>query len=372
MSTRLFVCASVLVLSLSVAVAGSGADLQKGTPDIKSMGAIAFSPEGVLFVGDSEGAAVFAIDVADRDVDSGKEPFQVERIDQKVAAALGTTADQIRINDMAIHPASQKAYLSVRRGAGNAATHVLLQVHKSGQIDEVSLVGIDFAKASISNPPSTDAKNRRGRRLRTDSITDLAYSDGIVYVAGLSNEEFASALRKIPYPFTGQSQASSLEIYHVAHRQYETHAPIRTFMPFTMDDKPHIVASYTCTPLVVFPTDDLSDGDHVKGRTVAELGAGNSPLDIIAVERGDESYILMANSNRPVMKIDAKDVARAQSLTQPLEKRFGTSGVDYISLPRTGVLQLADLNDDHIVMIQRAAGDGTLNLVSLRKQWIFR
>ena len=37
--------------------------LAAGSPDIKSVGPLAFGPEGVLFVGDNVGAAIFAIDV---------------------------------------------------------------------------------------------------------------------------------------------------------------------------------------------------------------------------------------------------------------------------------------------------------------------
>jgi hypothetical protein len=36
--------------------------LKEGAPDLKSAGQLAFGPDGVLFVGDAKGAAVFAID----------------------------------------------------------------------------------------------------------------------------------------------------------------------------------------------------------------------------------------------------------------------------------------------------------------------
>ena len=41
------------------------ASLKKGTPDLKSAGALAFGPDGILFVGDTRGAAIFAIDTGD-------------------------------------------------------------------------------------------------------------------------------------------------------------------------------------------------------------------------------------------------------------------------------------------------------------------
>jgi len=38
--------------------------LKSGKPDLKSVGPLAFGPQGILFVGDPQGAAIFAIDTA--------------------------------------------------------------------------------------------------------------------------------------------------------------------------------------------------------------------------------------------------------------------------------------------------------------------
>ena len=47
----------------------------------------------------------------------------------------------------------------------------------------------------------------------------------------LSNEEFSSKLRGIPFPFSAGIVGSSLEIFHVSHGKWETAAPIRAFVP---------------------------------------------------------------------------------------------------------------------------------------------
>ena len=158
--------------------------------------------------------------------------------------------------------------------------------------------------------------------------------------------------------------ATSLEIYHVAHGQYETHAPIRTFMPFTIDGEPQILAAYTCTPLVAFPVSAMRDGAHVKGKTVAELGWGNAPLDMVSFERNGKARILVANSNRTVMLIDADDLSDAASLTEPLAEGAITAGVGYGALPMVGVLQMAMLNDDYVIILQRQSQDGSLRIRS--------
>jgi hypothetical protein len=63
--------------------------LKMGTPDIKSAGPLAFGPDGVLFIGDRQAAAIFAIDTGDR-TPAPAGPFKVQGIDEKIAATLGT------------------------------------------------------------------------------------------------------------------------------------------------------------------------------------------------------------------------------------------------------------------------------------------
>src|SRR5205823_3941687 len=65
--------------------------LKQGTPDLKSAGPLAFGPEGILFIGDPQGAAIFAIDTGDRTANAASGPLKVEGIDGKIASMLGTT-----------------------------------------------------------------------------------------------------------------------------------------------------------------------------------------------------------------------------------------------------------------------------------------
>ena len=120
-------------LFLSVAVAGAflfaGTSISKrnvngftmGTPEIRSMSAIAFGSDGVLFIGDSKSASVFAIDTKDAKSVSKSAPVEVKDIDGKIAAALGTQKENIKIMDMAVNPVSKKVYLAVQNREGYAA-----------------------------------------------------------------------------------------------------------------------------------------------------------------------------------------------------------------------------------------------------------
>jgi hypothetical protein len=95
-------------------------------------------------------------------------------------------------------------------------------------------------------------------------------------VAGLSNEEFASKLWSVAYPFASADRGTSVEIFHGNHGALETRSPVMAFLPFNIGNQPHLIASYTCTPLVKFPVSSLKPGDKIMGTTIAEFGAGTS------------------------------------------------------------------------------------------------
>ncbi|WP_093823567.1 hypothetical protein [Spirosoma endophyticum] len=329
-----------------------------GTPGIKSINAMTFGPAGVLFIGDGKSATVFAVDTKDAGLVEKPNPVEIKNIDQKIAALLGTEVSNITIQDMAVNPVSKNVYCAVQHSDG---TPVLLKI-EGDKITNVSLKEIPFSTIALSNAPAEDAKGQRGESLRIASISDMGFADGKVMVSGLSNQEFGSTFRSIPFPFTNVQDQASLEIYHAAHGKYETMAPIKTFTTTDIKGKKYLVASYTCTPLVLFPLDELKAGSHVKGRTVAEMGSGNQPIDMVTMKKGDESYLMMANSSRPVFKVKYKNIEAYQgSLTTPVVENYATAGVDFVSLPVTNVIQLDKLDDSRMVLLQRRS-NGNLDL----------
>src|SRR6185503_14250991 len=66
--------------------------------DIKQAGPLAFAPDGVLFIGDTQQGAIYAVATGDTTGDAAKAKVDVKGIDQKVAAMLGTTAADILLN----------------------------------------------------------------------------------------------------------------------------------------------------------------------------------------------------------------------------------------------------------------------------------
>ncbi len=335
--------------------------LKAGRAELESAGVLAFGPEGILFVGDSMGAAIFALATEDRTPGSAQARVDISGINEKVAALLGTAADQILINDLAVNPISKKVYLSVSRGRGPDAIPVIVRADPSGKIEEFSLENVKHARVTLSNVPGRDAKDRRGRSQRLEAITDLAFVDGKVFIAGLSNEEFASKLRSVPFPFKEADQGTSVEIYHGSHGRFETNAPVRTFVPYEIDQEPYILAAYTCTPLVKFPVSALTPGAKVVGTTIAELGNRNRPLDMITYEKGGTPIILINNNSRGVMKITAEKLESYEGITEEVDME----GVPYETIQHLKGVQQLDLLDQRNALILVQADSGSLDLKTI-------
>lgn len=348
-------------LTLAVAFGANTVTLKAGKAEIKSAGPLAFGPDGILFAGDSSGAAIFALDTDDRAPGSSAK-VEVSAINEKIAAALGTAPDQILITDMVVNPVSKKVYIAVSRGRGPDAVPVILRVDAAGKIAELALDNIKYSMVSLTDAPDPGAKDGRGQSKRVEAITDLAYVDGNVIVAGLSNEEFSSSLRSIPFPFRKADQGASIEIYHGSHGRFETNAPVRTFVPFTINKEPYILAAYTCTPLVKIPVSELKAGNKVKGTTIAELGNRNRPLDMISYHKNGHEYILMANSSRGVMKLAADRLDSYQPITAQTEVK----GVPYETIAGLkGVQQLDKFDDANAMILTDDGGSLTLKTIPL-------
>lgn len=360
---------AALVAGCVVGQAALAADLTEGMvagkPELKSMGPLAFGPDGVLFAADTKAASIYAIATGDtKPAGASTTPLKIEGINTKIAALLGTAADQILINDMAVNPISQNAYLAVSRGRGPDAVPVLVKVSPDAKLEVVSLDNVKSSKADLPNAPTDapPAAGGRGANPRLESITDIAYLQDRVVVAGLSNEEFASTLRSIPFPFKGADKGAGIEMYHGAHGKFETRSPVRTFVSYTVGQEAQLLAAYTCTPLVQLAVKDLQPGAKVKGKTIAEFGAGNRPLDMIVYQKGGKDFLLLSNSSHGVMKVNTDQIASAASITEPVQ---GTKGLSFEKIQDwTGVDQLDRLDAQHAMVIRRGTG-GAINLEAL-------
>ena len=335
-----------------------------GTPDIRSITQIAFGPEGILLAADSKSAAIVAIDTGDKKAAPGGA-IKVENINQKLAALLGTSADQITISDLAVNPISHKAYLAVSRGRGPEAKPVLVRVDSASKLELVPTESINHARVELPKAPldKEPAAGARGGNPRMESITDIAFLNDRILVAGLSNEEFASSLRSIPFPFEKDIEPTSVEIYHGAHGAFETRAPIRTFVPMKVGDETQLLAAYTCTPLVQIPLNAVEPKAKVKGKTVAELGNRNRPIDMIVYKKDGKDYLLMANSSRGIMKIPTDKLQGAESITSRVADK---QGLGYETIAAwTGIEQLDKFDNAQCLVVRKTDAGQNLEALAL-------
>jgi hypothetical protein len=344
---------TALVLPIRESVSAA-ATLTPGKAELKSAGALAFGPDGVLFVGDSVGGAVVALDTADR-TPVRTAAINVEGIDQKIAALVGVTPDQIMVNDVAVNPISRNVYVSASRGRGPDAMPLVVRVEPTGKVTPLAFDNIGHASVSLADAPASDPSARQNPR--TTTITDMAFVNGSVLVAGMSNEEWSSALRSIPFPFNAAAKGTQLQIWHASHGRYETQAPVRTFVPYTLAGQQYVLAAYTCTPLVKIPMRDLKPGAQVKGVTIADLGAGNQPLDMVPYKKDGHDYILIANTSFGVVKLHADTLGTDKPIDSPTV--VNVAGAPYDKLTSlTNVQHLAAIDDSNALVVTAAPGPG--------------
>ena len=337
--------------------------------NLTSAGAMTFNSDGILFLADSRASTLFAVDPAE----TGKAEFtgrpMVTDLDLKVAGLMGTTRDKIRFGDMARSPKTGSLYFTVSRVTDGPHQSALVRARGSDVVELVNLDNIRNSSAALPEAPAKDAKMPWGQPAWTLAITDLTFLDGELWVAGLSNEQFASALRRIPFPFGKKGEITSVEIFHTSHDRWETASPITSFLPITLNGTPSLLAGYGCSPVAAFSQSDLKKGGHLRGRTVAELGGGNQPVDMVQYEANGKQWVLIANSDRTLMRMDPEEIAKAPGLTKGVDAAFKSAGVGYLSVSSSGVMHVADAGDA-IAVLRRDTETGAVEVAKYEKKWL--
>jgi hypothetical protein len=394
--TKALLCFAVAVcLFAATAFASEFTDsLTPGNIELKSAAQLAFGPDGILFIADSHSAIIFAVDTKDMAPAASPSNLEVKGINTKIAALLGLSADDILINDFKVSPYSKAVYFAVSRGRGADAKPVVLRMDGTGKMTEFGLSNVRYASLSLPDAGNWNPKLDRtpngsvNGNPRIQSITDMNYVNGKVLVAGISNEEFASDLRAIPFPFRTAEKSTGIQIWHSAHGRYETASPVRTFVPYTINKEEYILAAYTCTPLVKIPVNSLKPGAKITGTTIAELGESNRPLEMISYRRDGHDYALMSNNKRGVMKINFDNLGNYKAITPPSAQceqsregqgpglgpsacRGEIEGVPYQTIENLkGVLQIARIDDNNaLILSDPAPAYPALKLVPGQATW---
>jgi len=298
------------------ASAKSNAGFTKGTWDHKAIGALTFSPDGVLFFADDQAGAVYGVDLGEKAA-KAQAHAKVPDLGAALAGRLGTTPAGIRIKDIAVSPISHVTYISVRKTDGtnqdpaNPANYALFAVDPAGTVSPVDLSTKAFGKVAINGTKAF------GRDADARIISDLAYANGKLLVAAVATEAFKSNLYSVPVPFRAEGvERYATSIFHVNHKRQETASPIQTLTVYRDNGKDYLMAAYICTPLVRFNLEDLKAGETVTGTTVAELGSRNQPMDLVAYGKPGAQSLLVNNTSFGILKVDAKIAKETAAVNQ--------------------------------------------------------
>ncbi len=330
-----------------------------GNPEIKSIKAIAFGPDNILFIGDNTGSMVYAIEINDKK-NTSKINFNIDNITAKIGAIMGAAASDIKIEDMVVNPVSKNVFFAITRENKGKTQSALFKLGDNG-LQEYALEGVNYSKVAIPNAPEKEAKVWE-RASRTWTLTDLQYVNGQVIISGLSNEEFSSALRTVQFPFNAEMITTNVQAYHVSHGQNETNSPVYRFLPVKSGNEWNIIAGYSCSPLVIFKMNQLNGNKKLIGKTVAELGGGNAPTGIISYRHNNEDYILVGNNRYSLTKFTGKDLFNAKAIQSPSRE----AGVKRETIKIGSVAHLADYGEN-VLVITRSSDKKVFTLKKLSK-----
>ncbi|BEP43856.1 hypothetical protein [Variovorax sp. V15] len=364
---RLSTITAVLACGLCTALGAAAAD-------VKSISRLAAGPGNTLFIADWKAARVHAISLPAAQQQPAGSAFNILDLESLLSAQVGGA--KVTVEDMVVRPGTAQVYVAV--SYGSAKTPALIMITSDKKAHRIDLKAAASTSVALRDAPTTDYSFWRETPERSFTVTDMKWRDGELFVAGLSNQDFASTLRRIRYPFDSKQSITSVEIYHAGHNLIETRAPIRAMSFASWGGKPYLVAAYTCTPLVTIPLDDLKDGAHIRGKTVAELGYGNTPADMISYSRTEqgktEDFLLLANFDR-VSNVIPVSQLEATGSRPGIEKQvpFGQlAGVEVMQAPLAGTLRLDNLDEKSFVVVRRRLEKDALQLVSIGKELSFR
>lgn len=364
------------LLRLTMLALGLHAAHAIGAP-LLSAGKMTFIDANTLVVADWRGGQLHTITLPPV-APGSPTPFNVKDVSGAISTALHTRPESLRFEDMAVRPGSEVAYITLSvdgTGAGDRPKPVLVSVDATGKVGRVDLDRGKRESVAIGNLPATNQRLWRDTPAASFTVTDMKFHSGKLYVAGLSNASFASALRVFDFPFKGGAAVSSVEMYHPVHNQLETRAPIRKMVITTLNGEPTLVAAFTCSPLVTIPLKDLKDGAHIAAKTVAEFGWGSAPAGMVIFDAGQGPMVLLTHSHKSADLVSVADIADASTkpgLSTPIKwPAEPTLGLKSTYVPMR-VAHIDNQDATFFAALRRNEASGAMELVSMRKGLFLR
>ena len=362
-------------LRLTLLALGLHAAHALGAP-LLSAGKMTFVDANTVVVADWRGGQLHTLTLQPVAVGT-PAPFNLKDVSGAIATALHTRPERLRFEDMAVRPGSEVAYitLSVDGGSSTKAKPVLVSVDAAGKVGRIDLERAKHESIAIGNLPGADQRFWRDTPAASITVTDMKFHEGKLYVAGLSNANFASALRVFDFPLKAGAAVATVEMYHPVHNQLETRAPIRKMVITTLNGEPTLVAAFTCSPLVTIPLKDLKDGAHIAAKTVAEFGWGSAPAGMVMFDAGQGPMVLLTHSHKSADLMTVADIADASGkpgLSTPIKwPAEPTLGIKSTYVPMR-VAHIDNQDATFFAALRRNEASGAMELVSMRKGLFLR
>ncbi len=208
--------------------------------ELQSISKLAFGPQDTLFVADWKAGQVEALSLPAA-AGHADAPYNVLNLDQVIRAVVGTA--DVKVESLAKRPGTDEVYLALSVGADSKPA--ILIVTPDGNARALDLATVQATTGKLEDAPDGTYKFWDRTPMRSFTVTDMRWHAGKLFVAGLSNQTFASSLRILGYPFGGAQSISSIAMYHTSHNQIETRAPIRTMSFATIDGRDTLIAALT-------------------------------------------------------------------------------------------------------------------------------
>ncbi|BDE05083.1 hypothetical protein WPS_03590 [Vulcanimicrobium alpinum] len=340
-----------------------------------SISKIAFGPANTLFAADWRTGRIYAYTLGPA-TSAASRPFNLLDLQVPLAKAVGT--ERFRVDDLAMRPGTNEAYIALDAGRRNEPA--IVRVTPAGTVTKLDLARTHSTSVALEKTGGgVTFWDKVPERAYT--VTDMKWHKGRLYVAGLANQSFSSTLRILSYPFASQTIAS-VEMYHTVHNQWETRAPIRAMTFANVGGVDTLLAGYLCSPLVSIPVASLVDGAHVKAKTLAELGVAGIPQSMIVYDQPDmqsgKSYpfVLITERYRPSVAIPLSGIEKENagagitappSMTAPPGANLGAIVEDF-----DGALRIDNQDATFFVALRRNLDTGAPELVSYDKRASFR
>lgn len=362
---------AVLTTSIGFAATAVAAPLAgpltDGDPGIKSIDTIAIAADGVLLISDGANARIVGVQTDDVKKLAGDGP-KVQNIIHQIAGRLGAADKDVEIAEIDVNAATGRTYVLVKKL--DEKKNLIVTIDPDGTIAPLSL---KQAKHTAVALPKTAAGAPR--------VAEMTWAGDRLVCSARTSEEFASKLMVIPAPIGPEAAFGivSAETYHIAHRKWETKAPMAAMFPHEENGRKYIVGGFGCTPIVKYPIDAIQDGAKVKGESMIELGSGNRPVNMFGYTKDGKASVIVNtfrfhHAKSPLSptpywtcRFDASILAAAKKNEEAMKRDVKNPKDPAVTMVDSfhGVMHMGKLDDSRAVVVKSNDGSVDLEVIAL-------